>query len=170
MVGVFPVIMMQLFIAVINENFDVEEAKKHALSDSSGNRPQESHGTWILPLNPYRWIRARRVVVVVEELPTNLVLPMQKSVVQDYSVPGAGAHSIVEEPTMQPCECAGRYSSKSLTVMQKLFAGKTKNDIPLRTLRNARSGTLGEDRPPDEEMERDLCADFLMVPSYCLLT
>jgi hypothetical protein len=37
-----------------------------------------------------------------------------------------------------------------------LFAGDTKNDIPLATLRHGRSDTLGGGDPHDEETERHL--------------
>jgi hypothetical protein len=86
-----------MFIAVINENFDVaEEAKKGKQASNyweEANRPTAGHITWLRRLNPYRWIRASPVEVKVEALPANLVLPMQKSLVQDYSVPRADAHA-----------------------------------------------------------------------------
>jgi hypothetical protein len=87
-----------MFIAVINENFDVaEEAKKGKQASNywaEASRPTAGHITWLRRLNPYRWIRASPVEVKVEALPANLVLPMQKSLVTDYSVPKA--HSILE--------------------------------------------------------------------------
>jgi hypothetical protein len=94
-----------MFIAVINENFDVaEEAKKGKQASNYWelHRPQEGHVTWLRRLNPYRWIRASPVEVKVEALPANLVLPMQKSLVQDYSVPHADAHPGIE---VRPPSC-----------------------------------------------------------------
>jgi hypothetical protein len=58
-----------------------------------------------------------------------------------------------------------------LTALQKLFAGETKNDIPLATLsRHARSETLGGGSsvdPQDEETERHLYVPF--VPLFIIV-
>ncbi|KAJ6629913.1 Ion transport protein-domain-containing protein [Mycena sp. CBHHK59/15] len=147
-------IVLQMFIAVINENFDVaEEAKKGKQASNywATHRPQEGHVTWLRRLNPYRWIRASPVEVKVESLPSNLILPMQKSLVQDYSVPRAD---------VQPNEAytgPRHYSNKSLTALQRLFAGEVKsNDVPLTTLHHARNETLGGGHAQDEETERHL--------------
>ncbi|KAJ6589250.1 Ion transport protein-domain-containing protein [Mycena capillaripes] len=160
-------IVLQMFIAVINENFDVaEEAKKGKQASNyweEANRPTAGHITWLRKLNPYRWIRASPVEVKVEALPANLVLPMQKSLVTDYSVPRHDARSISEGETGSTgTGRSGRshYSSKSLTALQKLFAGESKYDIPMSTLRHARSDTLAgggtTHDPQDEETERHL--------------
>nr|GAT59750.1 predicted protein [Mycena chlorophos] len=147
-------IVLQMFIAVINENFDVaEEAKKGKQATSyweESHRPTAAHVSWIRKLNPYRWIRANPVEVKVEGLPSNLVLPMQKSLVEDYRVPQHDAGSVSESSTSR----TGHYSSKSLTALQKLFAGDTKNDIPLATLRHVRNESASD--PHDEETERHL--------------
>ncbi len=79
-----------MFIAVINENFDVaEESKKskQVTNYYATTHVPESSAGWMRRLNPYRWVRANPVKVKVENLPSNLILPMQKSLVQDYSVP-----------------------------------------------------------------------------------
>lgn len=84
------VIVLQMFIAVINENFDVAEESKKGKQASkywAAHQAQKGSATWIRKLNPYRWVRANPVKVKVENLPANLVLPMQKSLVQDYNVP-----------------------------------------------------------------------------------
>lgn len=88
---VYPVIVLQMFIAVINENFNVaEESKKgqQATDYWATHQPQTGHVTWIRRLNPYRWVKAAPVSVRVEALPSNLILPMQKSLVQDYNMTG----------------------------------------------------------------------------------
>ncbi|KAF8146237.1 Ion transport protein-domain-containing protein [Mycena galopus ATCC 62051] len=153
-------IILQMFIAVINENFDVaEEAKKGQQATNywvEASRPTAAHVTWLRKLNPYRWIRASPVEVKVESLPANLVLPMQKSLVTDYNVPKA--HSVFEgETSSASTGGTGKthFSKKSLTALQKLFGGEPKNDIPLTTLRHTRNDTLGGD-PQDEETERHL--------------
>jgi len=80
--------MLQMFIAVINENFEVaEEMKKSKQASHYYNEQKARHGTisWLRRLNPYRWVKANPVTVKVDNLPSNLVLPMQKTLIQDYS-------------------------------------------------------------------------------------
>lgn len=81
-----------MFIAVINENFNVaEESKKGQQATdywAKTHEPFRGHVSWIRRLNPYRWVKAAPVSVRVEHLPSNLVLPMQKALVQDYNMPG----------------------------------------------------------------------------------
>lgn len=77
-----------MFIAVINENFEVaEEQKKSKQTTDFYSQQKARHGTatWLRRLNPYRWIKASPVTVKVDNLPSNLVLPMQKVLVQDKS-------------------------------------------------------------------------------------
>jgi len=84
------VIVLQMFIAVINENFEVAEESKRVKQASkywATHKPQTATASWLRRLNPYRWLKANPVTVKVENLPANLVLPMQKSLVQDYNVP-----------------------------------------------------------------------------------
>lgn len=79
-----------MFIAVINENFDVaEEAKKGKQATNYWAKQQVEVGkaSWFRKFNPYRWVRANPVKVKVENLPSNLVLPMQKALVQDQLAP-----------------------------------------------------------------------------------
>jgi voltage-dependent calcium channel len=78
-----------MFIAVINENFDVAEESKRSRQAShywASHRPQQVRSTWVRKLNPYRWFKAQPKAIEVE-LPSNLVLPMQKALVQDYGLP-----------------------------------------------------------------------------------
>ncbi|KAJ6570981.1 Ion transport protein-domain-containing protein [Mycena vulgaris] len=152
-------IVLQMFIAVINENFDVaEEAKKgqQATNYWEQQRPQAGHVTWLRRLNPYRWIRASPVEVKVEVLPANLVLPMQKSLVQGYDVPHHPELEVRLPGTATGRKGPGHYSTKSLTALQKLFAGETKSDIPLETLRHGRGETFRGGDPQADETERHL--------------
>lgn len=78
-----------MFIAVINENFDVAEESKRSRQAShywASHRPQQVRAAWVRKLNPYRWFKAQPKAIEVE-LPSNLVLPMQKALVQDYGLP-----------------------------------------------------------------------------------
>ncbi|KAJ7435576.1 Ion transport protein-domain-containing protein [Mycena galericulata] len=164
-------IVLQMFIAMINENFDVaEEVKGKQASNYSGwveaYQLTAGHVSWMRKLNPYRWIRASPVEVKVEGLPSNLVLALHKSLVEDYRVDG---HSVMENGTTRTGP--RHYSSKSLTALQKLFAGETKNDIPLVTLKHARSETLGSTGDPqDEETERHLWALLSFVRNEATTT
>ena len=84
------VIMMQMFIAVINENFDVaEEAKKGRQASHywASQRQEKAQVPWVKKLNPYRWFAPAPKAIAVDNLPSSLVLPMQKALVQDYNVP-----------------------------------------------------------------------------------
>jgi len=83
------VIMMQMFIAVINENFDVaEEAKKGRQASHywASQRQEKAQVPWVKKLNPYRWFAPAPKAIAVDNLPSGLVLPMQKALVQDYNV------------------------------------------------------------------------------------
>ncbi|PFH47046.1 hypothetical protein AMATHDRAFT_77384 [Amanita thiersii Skay4041] len=150
-------IVLQMFIAVINENFSVAEELKKSKQASKYWATQEINQgkpSWTRKLNPYRWMKANPVTVKVDNLPSNLVLPMQKSLVQDNNrVPGleSGSRTDVVERSKPR-----HYSSKSLSALQRLFTGETRsNDIPLMALRHARNETLagkrldvdGADRP-----------------------
>jgi len=81
--------MLQMFIAVINENFEVaEEQKKGKQASHYYNQQKARHGTvtWLRKLNPYRWVKANPETAKVTNLPSNLVLPMQKTLVQDHTM------------------------------------------------------------------------------------
>lgn len=80
--------MYQLFIAVINENFDVaEELKKgkQATDYYATQQPVNASPPWLRRFNPYRWFKANPKSIAVENLPSNLILPMQKAVIEDNS-------------------------------------------------------------------------------------
>lgn len=148
-------IVMQMFIAVIHENFSVAEETKKSKQASdywAQHHPQRiTHNSWTRRLNPYRWIKADPVRVKVENLPSNLVLPMQKTLVQDYGVIGQdnrnGAKTV-------PLKGAKHLPSKSLTMLQQLFSGTTNsNDVPLVALRQGRRDST---TVQDEETERYL--------------
>lgn len=81
-----------MFIAVINENFQVaEEAKKSEQASKfwATQNAREGKPTWVRVFNPYRWFKAKPVTVRVDELPSGLVLPMQKNLVVGYGNNGA---------------------------------------------------------------------------------
>lgn len=79
-----------MFIAVINENFDVAEESKRSRQAShfwAAHRPEKARAAWVRRLNPYRWFKAKPKAIAVDQLPSSLVLPMQKTLVQDHHFP-----------------------------------------------------------------------------------
>ncbi|KAF8962909.1 high-affinity cell membrane calcium channel [Flammula alnicola] len=153
-------IVLQMFIAVINENFEVaEEQKKSKQASNFYSQQKERHGTvtWLRRLNPYRWVKANPETAKVANLPSNLVLPMQKTLVQDYSISKSDSRTPSKKAPARKKRFIKptHYSSKSLTALQQLFAGETKaNDIPMVTLQHERPDSSND--PVDEEMERHL--------------
>lgn len=151
-------IVLQMFIAVINENFEVaEEAKKgkQATHYLNQNQAEQASSPWLRRLNPYRWVKANPVTVKVENLPSNLVLPMQKALIQDFGAQRREPRPVVKNnPVLSKRFKPGHYSSKSLTALQKLFAGEVKSGSTMATLRHARQEPSAD--PYDEEIERHL--------------
>jgi voltage-dependent calcium channel len=81
-----------MFIAVINENFNVaEESKRGQQADFyfQTTQPRKASATWLRRLNVYRWLKASPKAIVVENMSNNLVLPMQKALIQDYGLPNS---------------------------------------------------------------------------------
>ncbi|RPD56855.1 hypothetical protein L226DRAFT_468999 [Lentinus tigrinus ALCF2SS1-7] len=151
-------IVLQMFIAVINENFDVAEESKRSRQAShywASHRPQQVRAAWVRKLNPYRWFKAQPKAIEVE-LPSNLVLPMQKALVQDYSLPKRDK-SFVDAST-RGSNGSRQYTAKStLRRLQRLFAGDiAAGDVPLTTLRSTRRDSAAPADPIDEETERHL--------------
>jgi hypothetical protein len=90
------VIVLQMFIAVINENFSVaEEQKKGKQASEFYSQQKAQNGTvsWVRSLNPYRWVKANPETANVANLPSNLRLPMTKTLVQDYSLSKSDSRS-----------------------------------------------------------------------------
>lgn len=92
------VILVQLFIAVINENFHVAEETKREqqVADHYANT-QTTAGrfAWLSKLNPYKYTKANPKAVAVENLPSNLVLPLRKAIIQNKRPRRQGTESSV---------------------------------------------------------------------------
>ena len=86
-----------MFIAVINENFQIAEEQKKGRQATHYYQQKARHGnvSWFRRLNPYRWIKASPERATVSSLPSNLVLPMQKNLVQDYALSRSNSRSQV---------------------------------------------------------------------------
>ncbi|KAG7442714.1 uncharacterized protein BT62DRAFT_1079090 [Guyanagaster necrorhizus] len=150
-------IVLQMFIAVINENFDVAEESKRGKQVTNyyatTHQTQSSSG-WFKRLNPYRWVPANPIKVKVENLPSNLILPMQKSLVQDYNVHSPDSPTTPTAAGSRTAQGARHYATKSLKTLHQLYAGKTESsDVPLATLKPY---TREEHVVDDEETERHL--------------
>ena len=147
-----------MFIAVINENFDVAEESKRSRQAKhywASHRPEQARAPWVRRLNPYRWFPAKPKAVAVEQLPSNLVLPMQKTLIQDYDLPKKEGKPAKEGKKGGP----GHYSTRSLQVLQTLFSGETTRmkDVPLTTIRNnSKRESMNPEDHIDEETERHL--------------
>ncbi|CCL98380.1 uncharacterized protein FIBRA_00375 [Fibroporia radiculosa] len=151
-------IIMQMFIAVINENFQVAEESKRSRQAShywASHQLQKTEISWLRKLNPYVWLKAQPKAIAVEHLPSNLVLPMQKTLVEDYALPKDPA---LNKDTWGQRGVPRRYSPKAyLQKLQRLFYGEADVDsVPMATIRNGRrDSTLPQDQI-DEETERHL--------------
>lgn len=167
--GTLAVIMMQMFIAVINENFDIaEEAKKGRQASHywASQRQERTQVSWMKKLNPYRWFAPAPKAIAVDNLPSGLVLPMQKALVQDYSVPkrelSAKVHSMQTrsrtftdrlQVSAEGKKAAGHYPSRSLKLLQSFFVGEQPiSEIPLTNLKNLRRDSAAHSDPNDDEM------------------
>lgn len=103
------VIMLQMYIAVINENFEVAEEQKRSQQIKafvSRAAPTSSALNWMESWNPYRFVKADPKSVAVDALPSNLVLPLQKAIVQDGKGRGLGRHASVSRYRMISYFCA----------------------------------------------------------------
>lgn len=81
---------MQMFIAVINENFEMaEDLKRKEQIEAFVRKTEPNHNaaTWVERLNPYRLIKAHHKAVKVDKLPPNLILPLKQSIGADVGAP-----------------------------------------------------------------------------------
>ena len=92
------VILVQLFIAVINENFNVAEEKKReqqVAKHLANTQTTAGRFAWISRLNPYKYTKSNPKAIAVENLPSNLVLPLRKAIVQNKGPRRQGTESSV---------------------------------------------------------------------------
>ncbi|TFY58902.1 hypothetical protein EVJ58_g6125 [Rhodofomes roseus] len=154
--GLANFIVLQMFIAVINENFEIAENSKRSRQAShywASHRPQETPMPWLHRLNPYRWLKAQPKAIAVEQLPSELILPMQKTLVDAYPMQEKVA---TDEPLTQ--SIFEKQSARSyLRHLQRLFAGETDAvRVPLATIRKNRRDSAAPQDAIDEETERHL--------------
>lgn len=83
----YVVILVNMFIAVLMENFETAEEEKRMRQVDQYARQQEhveKHDPVISRWNIYRYFRAKPKGVNVGNMPTNLVLPAKKTVIRDF--------------------------------------------------------------------------------------
>lgn len=83
-------VLLQMFIAVISEGFAVAEEQKRkeqvrALINRS--RPEVGRYQWYSNLNPYNYVKPKSQSIAADKLPAKSVLPMQKSMVRNFTMP-----------------------------------------------------------------------------------
>lgn len=81
------VILVNMFIAVLMENFETAEEEKRMRQIDQYARHQEhveKNDPVISRWNIYRYFRAKPKGVNVDNMPTNLVLPAKKTVIRDF--------------------------------------------------------------------------------------
>jgi len=106
-------VLIQLFIAVINENFAIaeEEKRKQQLQQFvERDHPKDSHISWIVRWNPYNRFKARPKAVAVDAIPSSLVLPMKKAVVRDYMTDYQQSKEPEEKEPSSPSRASVLYS------------------------------------------------------------
>lgn len=86
------VILIQLFIAVINEGFAVAEDEKHKQQLErfvKRSQAKTEAPSWMDKMNPYNYVKARPKALAPGTLPANLALPLRKAVVRDLANDGS---------------------------------------------------------------------------------
>ncbi|WWD18487.1 hypothetical protein CI109_102939 [Kwoniella shandongensis] len=145
-------IVMQMFIAVINENFAVAEEQKRKQQIEAFIRKAEmpsAHVSWIDRLNPYRLMTARHTAVKVDTLPPNLVLPLKQNIGADVS-------------SVTPNDPGRGDSTGAKGAMRRLLGrDKEEYDIPLRHLKRPLSSKVED---IDDEMDDDRGLTDLLPP------
>lgn len=153
-------IVFQMFIAVINENFDVAEESKKGKQASNYwamQQPEPARAGWVRRLNPYRWLRPSPKTIKVDNLPSHLVLPMQKSLVQDHSLPIEEEQHPDELPSQRPGRSGNYWRTKFISILQGLFVGKPDTQaVPLSNLRGPRRQSMINGSAIDDDTDRHL--------------
>ena len=152
-------ILLQMFIAVINEGWMIAEEQKHKeqlRTFVNQSAPEAEKNTWLSRLNPYRHVKARPKVLAVGSIPSNLVLPMRKIVVRDVFL----EKSIENDPAPGP-----QRSNSARNILRKaLRMEKSRDSLPMEDLTNRRMSNA-TNRTIDEGADLDRQLDLLnMAP------
>ncbi|WVR06351.1 hypothetical protein IAU60_003382 [Kwoniella sp. DSM 27419] len=138
-------IVLQMFIAVINENFAIADEQKRKQQIEAFIRkaePQSAHVSWIDRLNPYRLMKAHHTAVKVGTLPPNLILPFKQNIGVDVgNLPSTDLS-------------AWDTTSGAKDAVRRLL-GRDKEETPF-LLRTRRRPVSTKIEGPDEEDDRGL--------------
>ena len=81
------VVLLNMFIAVVQENFEIAEEEKRKRQVRAFIRkadPKVKTETVINKWNPYRFFKAKPKTLAVASIPSGLILNTQKSRVRDF--------------------------------------------------------------------------------------
>ncbi|KIJ40348.1 hypothetical protein M422DRAFT_256903 [Sphaerobolus stellatus SS14] len=149
-------ILIQLFIAVINENFDFAEEKKReqqVAEHLANSQTNLGRFAWISKLNPYKYAKSNPKAIIVENLPSNLVLPMQKVIVNNTR------QRRELDSSAEETEESNKWTTRSIQMLHRLFSGERRtDDVPLSKLS---SSGKQESSPLEEEDEASHHLDIL---------
>ncbi|KAL7424030.1 calcium channel protein [Cryptotrichosporon argae] len=144
-------VMLQMFVAVINENFAVAEEQKRKQQIEAFIRrtePESARVSWVERLNPYRLIKAQHKAVHVGALPLSLLLPLKQTVGVDVGTPQVTTEG----------------GAKG--AMRRLFGFDSKETaIPLRRLRPRSTRVEDLDDFEDDRGLTDLLPPLMAGPS-----
>ncbi|KAH0835701.1 Ion transport protein-domain-containing protein [Lanmaoa asiatica] len=148
-------IVMQMFIAVINENFSVAEEAKREMqaSNYSEQRRQTASSRWIRMLNPYLWLRTKSTTVNAENPSSTSVLGEETLVRHD---PLPMHHRLDQRRTPSSTNSRSYHlRQNSFGLLHELFTGSEEtDDIPLLDLHQVHSESRGPDDPVEYETDR----------------
>ncbi|KAF8122971.1 Ion transport protein-domain-containing protein [Boletus edulis] len=156
-------VVLQMFIAVINENFELAEEAKRGMQEHN-NSEQQSQTTIsgrMNMLNPYLWIKTKFKTANAENPPSTSVLGEAERLVADSPLPMGFELGQRRAPSV--ATSSSRHLRKtSFGLLHEIFTGsETTDDIPLLDLHRMRSESRG---PEDSiEHETDLYFDILAM-------
>ncbi|KAG8215839.1 Ion transport protein-domain-containing protein [Butyriboletus roseoflavus] len=149
-------IVMQMFIAVINENFSVAEEAKRKMQESNYSEQlrQTTSNRWISKLNPYLMLGTKSTTVNAENPSSTSVLAEEETLVRHDPLPTH--HGLGQKRNPSSTSSRSRHlQQSSVVLLHELFAGsEAVDDIPLLDLYRARSESRGPEDPVEHETDR----------------
>ncbi|KAF8321114.1 hypothetical protein DL93DRAFT_1599778 [Clavulina sp. PMI_390] len=156
-------IMLQMYIAVINENFEVAEEQKRSQQVKVWVERAATTTSGAVNLldiiNPYRYMKADPRSVTVEALPSNLILPLQKAIVQDGRSGRVNRNASLRRRRNDSENFRARPQQSGIArTLENFFEFRqARDDIPLTTLRNPRPESIvAQDPYLMDDMDRHL--------------
>ncbi|KAI9570096.1 Ion transport protein-domain-containing protein [Boletus coccyginus] len=161
-------IVMQMFIAVINENFSVAEEAKRGMqaSNYSEQRSQATSSRWTNMFNPYLWFRTTSTTVNAENTSSTSVLMGTGTLAQPNPLPMH--HALGQRRAPSSTNNRSHLRQNSFGLLHELFTGSgTTDDIPLLEFHRVRSESRGPGDAVEDETDRyfDILARLQRGPS-----